>query len=545
MKRSFPELGYDPATGDWNDSLLGDFLWSNVNVSEAVPDVMTPSTWSLWWIHHYEANLFEFPSTYPFCGNICGRPYLNLSLLVSVYRAIGRDVRKELQGDMIGSAPADMDIPAIPFSKFEVYRTMLPGLIKTRAQARRDQKSMAGFLSSMPDWCRATRRAIAECHDAPGLMSLWHESIKPVIIRACRMLRSVTMMLAEPATKLHLELSTLVGEKEATALLSNFSGAAADLESLGLLVGLTKVRDGRMTRTDYMERYGHRGPHEMELFAPGSDDDPDWFDKQWADFTHSGGDVDALLAQQRAEFSAAWQRFRTHYPRKAEDVRKEADKVAAAARNREAVRSEVTRVARLVRQYALRAGEMTDRGDDVFFLSLDEIAALLRGERTAMAYIPARRETYARYSALPPYPSIIIGRFDPFKWAVDPDRRSDYFDARTSTCTHRTSTIKGFAGATGCVEGLVRRIDCVEEGNQIRPGEILVTVTTNVGWTPLFPRLAAIVTDVGAPLSHAAIVARELGIPAVVGCGNATMLLKTGDHVRVDGSAGTVTLGSM
>ncbi len=63
---------------------------------------------------------------------------------------------------------------------------------------------------------------------------------------------------------------------------------------------------------------------------------------------------------------------------------------------------------------------------------------------------------------------------------------------------------------------------------------------TNIGWTLLFPRLAAIVTDVGAPLSHAAIVAREIGIPAVVGCGNATMLLKTGDHVRVDGGRGTV-----
>jgi len=72
--------------------------------------------------------------------------------------------------------------------------------------------------------------------------------------------------------------------------------------------------------------------------------------------------------------------------------------------------------------------------------------------------------------------------------------------------------ISGFAGAAGAVEGIVRRIDRVEDGNQIQPGEILVTVTTNVGWTPLFPRLAAIVTDVGAPLSHAAIVAREMGI---------------------------------
>ncbi len=90
------------------------------------------------------------------------------------------------------------------------------------------------------------------------------------------------------------------------------------------------------------------------------------------------------------------------------------------------------------------------------------------------------------------------------------------------------------------MEGTVRKLDQPEDGNQLQAGEILVTVTTNVGWTPLFPRLAAVVTDVGAPLSHAAIVARELGIPAVVGCGNATMLLKTGDRVRVDGGSGTV-----
>ncbi len=67
-----------------------------------------------------------------------------------------------------------------------------------------------------------------------------------------------------------------------------------------------------------------------------------------------------------------------------------------------------------------------------------------------------------------------------------------------------------------------------------------MTTVTNIGWTPLFPRAAAVVTDVGAPLSHAAIAARELGIPAVVGCGNATTRLHTGDRLRVDGERGTV-----
>ena len=81
-----------------------------------------------------------------------------------------------------------------------------------------------------------------------------------------------------------------------------------------------------------------------------------------------------------------------------------------------------------------------------------------------------------------------------------------------------------------------------EEGYQLQTGEILVAVTTNGGWSLIFPRAAAVVTDVGAPLSHAAIVARELGIPAVVGCGDATMRLKTGNRVRVDGGSGTVEI---
>ena len=81
-----------------------------------------------------------------------------------------------------------------------------------------------------------------------------------------------------------------------------------------------------------------------------------------------------------------------------------------------------------------------------------------------------------------------------------------------------------------------------EDGDQLQPGEILVAITTNVGWTPIFPRAAAVVTDVGAPLSHAAIVARELGIPAVVGCFNATSVLKNGDIVRVDGGHGVVEI---
>jgi pyruvate,water dikinase len=291
-----------------------------------------------------------------------------------------------------------------------------------------------------------------------------------------------------------------------------------------------------------MERYGHRGPHEAELSAPVPGDDPEWLDKRLAEVTQSGVDVEGLLAKQHAEFHAAWQCFEVRFPEKSNTVRRKLELVTTAEKNREAFRSEGVRVRRLIRQFLLQVGNVTGTGEEIFFLTMDEMAALLAGDKSSLSAIPTRRAMYERYCALPPYPALIYGRFDPFQWAADPNRRSDFYDARQIGVATLSTTIKGYAGSSGCIEGSVRLIDRVEDGDQLQPGEILVTTITNIGWTPLFPRLAAIITDVGAPLSHAAIVARELGIPAVVGCGNATMLLRTGDRVRVDGEQGTVEI---
>ena len=76
----------------------------------------------------------------------------------------------------------------------------------------------------------------------------------------------------------------------------------------------------------------------------------------------------------------------------------------------------------------------------------------------------------------------------------------------------------------------------------MEPGDVLVTRITTPAWTPLFAMASAIVTDVGGPLSHSSIVAREYGIPAVLGTGVATQRLATGQQVTVDGDAGTVTI---
>jgi pyruvate,water dikinase len=200
----------------------------------------------------------------------------------------------------------------------------------------------------------------------------------------------------------------------------------------------------------------------------------------------------------------------------------------------------------MTRLFALRAGELTGLNDHVFFLTVDELLASLDGDRAALRHIPARQETYRRYLELPPFPSIIRGRFDPVQWAADPQRRSDIYDASSplpsTAALDGEAILRGSPGSAGRVEGIVRVLLDPDGGGQFQDGEILVATQTDIAWTTLFPRAAAVITDVGAPLSHAAIVARELGVPAVVGCGDATTRLQTGDRVRVDGGRGIVEI---
>ena len=192
--------------------------------------------------------------------------------------------------------------------------------------------------------------------------------------------------------------------------------------------------------------------------------------------------------------------------------------------------------------FALRAAELTGLGNQVFFLTLDELLELLAGNQAVLDSIAARKQSYEKYKKLPPYPSVIRGHFDPLEWAADPNRKRNIVDAVDPYSAYKSKFIKGSPGSAGQVIGIARVVDNPEQGQMLQKGEILVTVQTDVAWTLLFPRAGAVITDVGAPLSHAAIVARELGIPAVVGCGDATTRLKTGDRIRVDGARGVVEI---
>ncbi|MGE0297475.1 MAG: PEP-utilizing enzyme [Pseudonocardia sp.] len=108
--------------------------------------------------------------------------------------------------------------------------------------------------------------------------------------------------------------------------------------------------------------------------------------------------------------------------------------------------------------------------------------------------------------------------------------------------TQAGPVLRGVPASAGSVTGPARVVAGPADFARFVPGDVLVATITTPAWTPLFARAAAVVTDIGGPLSHGSIVAREYGIPAVLGTGVATRRIADGERVHVDGGAGTVTL---
>jgi len=533
---------YNPQTGEWNDSLSGDYLWSSVNTREASPDVMTPYTWSA--VRHGFGQMTMLPG-YLSIGNICGRAYNNASAGTTAFQVLGQGKKsfdassREIYG-IDPNALGEWNVPLIPVRPWDRV-LVLRNTLRIMTNIRKALKTIETFRDTNPAWCEAQHQSLADLEK--GELIIWsNEILMPYLINCFWWMVGSAIAQSNVISKLRSDLHQIVNPGDTVTLLSNVSSEDEILSSLGIVAGLDRLRRGQMSRDEYVKKYGHRGPHEVELSIPRPAENPNWIDEQLDGLERVPVDVDTLLQEQRLRYEAALENLQISAPRKFDSLLRWLKEAARLTRLREAGRSESIRALWVSRAFVLRAGKLCGLDEDAFFLEHEEITRLLAGQDESTGNIPTRKTAYHRFSALPQYPTLIMGRFDPFAWAADPNRRSNVYDATGRISKWFTTQIKGLPVSAGQAEGRVRILNSPEEGAQLQTGEILVAVTTNVGWTPIFPRAAAVVTDVGAPLSHAAIVARELGIPAVVGCFNATSVLKTGDRVRVDGGQGIVEI---
>lgn len=199
------------------------------------------------------------------------------------------------------------------------------------------------------------------------------------------------------------------------------------------------------------------------------------------------------------------------------------------------------------------------RTDDIFMFNRFEVPALIEDVVTRWALgegVPvmdwagkaAKRHGILHAAAhWPPSPALgvtpgeVAEPFTIMLWGVTTDKVNDWL-AGSTTAPGDVNEIKGFASSAGIAQGKARVLSTAEEILQLVDGEILVCPSTNPSWGPALGRVAAAVTDIGGLTSHAAIVAREYGLPAVTGTGVATKIIQTGDTVRVDGDTGIVTI---
>jgi pyruvate,water dikinase len=176
---------------------------------------------------------------------------------------------------------------------------------------------------------------------------------------------------------------------------------------------------------------------------------------------------------------------------------------------------------------ALAATKVIDQVDDVFFLDLGEVRRGLSGED--MQYLVAEhREAYEQELKRRHIPRLLLSDGTEPEAVATEDARAD-------------GALSGSPASTGTVTARARVVlDPV--GAHLEPGEILVAPSTDPGWTPLFLTAGGLVMEMGGSNSHGAVVAREYGIPAVVGVPEATHKIETGQLITVDGAAGLVRL---
>ena len=181
--------------------------------------------------------------------------------------------------------------------------------------------------------------------------------------------------------------------------------------------------------------------------------------------------------------------------------------------------------------------------DEVFWLKweeVEEVARRLDAGQAAEDYraaIAGRHRTWqSEHGVAPPVTLPLEGGARIFGFDL-----SRWMPARNRQVAN--GIIRGIGASPGRVTGPACVIHGPEEFDQMRPGDILVAKITTPAWTPLFAMVSGIVTDVGGPLSHSSIVAREYGVPAVLGTGVATQRIHGGQNITVDGNSGVVTLG--
>lgn len=544
-------------------------VWSNANVGEALPGVATPLTWSVAGAYSEEGFRKAFgalgcsvPKHTRLVGNVHGRFYLNLTQFMRIAAQVpwldpralvelgGGSGGDELAGQ-VNHVSRKGFYARLPVTATRLLREQLridDQVTRFEMEAERALRAhLALDLAILPDDAVArTLRDVQDLLERTGdVMLTCASSALGAHVVLTHVLARVRPDAAEKlAQDLTRGIRDLESARPALGVLRVVAQARLEPEARAVLeredATFAALPEGSTKRAlqGFLDLFGDRAVREAELSTPRWRDDPrPVLATIRAALRSEAQDVERVLERARAAADADMRSLLPQLGRLEQTlVRHLVARAQKAARLRERMRGWVTRVLGMLRDAALEAdrrllrlspdlrARKTGEVEAVFLLTIDEIVHALRTSRTDLgALVRARRAELYRDCARPDPPATFVGA--PPSVQLPPSGGD----------LHR-----GIAASAGVVVGRARVLLSPAQMSELEPGEILVVHTTDVGWTPLFCVAAGVVTELGGGLSHAAVVARELGVPSVVNVDGITRALRTGEWVRVDGDRGVV-----
>lgn len=560
------------------------------NVGEVFPEVLTPLTYGLGvipaeagWREAYKMlgilDDRDFAGTDPvIIGLYGGYAYLNLSYL----RMMG--VRAP------GSSPEAIDVAFFgegnpppyqprkgdrrPLNSLKILRSVLKGLGQRELPwvVADSRATVEAWEARRPDLAAATDDELFAYLDAypPVLQRAFRNHMVTTALSAIvsGILSDAATAAGEPGLVVELigasddvvsarysqEVWAITRQVQASPTLTAvFEGGVHGIgERLAALVPAAGdgVEEFRVAFADFIRAHGHRGPNDWELSSRTWENTPelayaaiDCMRAATRDLGphHSAADTERTRQLAAAKVVPVLSRIdRANF-------RKALQAVPWWSRAREATRDLAARVSNPTRQVffelARRAAERggTHELRDVAMLDArNELREYLRDPAGMVGLIEVRAALRDRFAAVTP-PFFISGHED--VPSIEALEAQAVIAARSSMAVAASGTVlKGSPGSPGIAKGRVRVVHDPADPEGLQPDEILVAPLTDPSWTPLFLPAAAVVVNVGALMSHAVIVSRELGIPCVVAADGATQRLANGMLVEVDGTAGTVTV---
>ena len=315
-------------------------------------------------------------------------------------------------------------------------------------------------------------------------------------------------------------------QKIAAAILSA-NANAKNFNEDELLAFVTDQNNGEVYKlyNEFIVKHGHRSIKEAEMRSKAWKNDPKSLMKNLRTVL-----VSDMKAEEKAPFNM--DKLLVGFKgMKKSALKWIGNKARQAVRDREFTKSYIIKVIdKFKDRYAMLAKMLVDGGyltdeDSIYFLSHKEIGELINGKKALKRRAVSRRAVFKESEELS-FADVAVGIPEPLEVAD----------------VEGINEIKGIPVCKGKVYGRARVVKSFEDAGKIEKGEIMVAPFTDIGWSPYYSVVGALITEVGSALSHGAVVAREYCLPTVVNAKNATKIIKTGDYLMVDASKGVVTV---